>query len=213
MKRKLAGTLLLGTILFLIVGVEPGNQQEVKLEQPATKVGSTDSMFRPPADPTRLPPVASPAASPVAPQSPVVQVQAKPASRATTQRQPTQRTTTKPPATTAPKPTYKTYYMSPVTAFKSQAMVDTGVLVTWTTSPTCLIAGHDSMGWSWLDNMPNGSKVVVKTGPCAGTYRVVAHYWQETKGGPYPSWMGKYAAVFQTCTGSTGTGFSAAVRW
>lgn len=106
----------------------------------------------------------------------------------------------------------KTYTLSPVTALGSQKTVDRGYLVTWMTRPTCLLAGHDNMGWAWLDNVPNGSVVKVTRGPCAGKYRVVTHKWQARKGGPIPAWMSSYDLVLQTCTGRTGMGFSAARR-
>lgn len=105
-------------------------------------------------------------------------------------------------------PTPRETRLRPVTALGSQATVDRGKLVTWMTSPTCLIAGHDSMGWAWLDNVPTGRRVVVLTGPCAGTYKVVGHRWQSVKGGPVPSWMASYALILQTCTGRSGMGFS-----
>jgi len=79
------------------------------------------------------------------------------------------------------------------------------------TSPTCLLAGHNTMGWSYLDDIPNGSIVNVKTGPCKGKYKVVAHRSQSRKGGPVPSWMSNYDLVLQTCK-TVGMGFSAAKR-
>lgn len=106
----------------------------------------------------------------------------------------------------------RTYTLSPVTALGSQKAVDRGYLVTWMTRPTCLLAGHDNMGWAWLDNVPNGSVVKVTRGPCAGRYRVITHKWQAQKGGPIPPWMSGYDLVLQTCTGKTGMGFSAARR-
>jgi hypothetical protein len=121
-------------------------------------------------------------------------------------------------APAAPKTTVKakskvrTYTLSPVTALGSQKAVDRGNLVTWMTRPTCLLAGHDNMGWAWLDNVPNGSVVKVTRGPCAGKYRVVTHKWQARKGGPIPAWMSSYDLVLQTCTGKTGMGFSVARR-
>lgn len=118
----------------------------------------------------------------------------------------------KAPSRPAPAKTPRTYRLSPVTALGSQAAIDRGNLVTWMTSPACLLAGHDTMGWAWLDNIPTGSIAVVTRGPCAGRYKVVGHRWQSVKGGPIPSWVGRYDLVLQTCTGRTGTGFSVAVR-
>lgn len=108
------------------------------------------------------------------------------------------------PAAATPKVTT----LRPVTAIGSQATIDQGKLVTWMTSPTCLIAGHDTRGWAWLDNVPTGRPVVVATGPCADTYKVVGHRWQSVKGGPVPSWMANYDLILQTCTGRSGMGFS-----
>ncbi|MFG1918724.1 hypothetical protein [Micromonospora sp. NPDC048898] len=108
-----------------------------------------------------------------------------------------------------PAPTTR---LAPVTAIHSQAAIDRGALVTWTTSPTCLLAGHDTMGWAWLDDLPAGRVVRVVSGPCAGTYQVVGHRWQPRKGGTMPHWASRYDLVLQTCTGPSGTGFSTARR-
>ncbi|MEU8288815.1 hypothetical protein AB0C01_31210 [Micromonospora sp. NPDC048905] len=102
--------------------------------------------------------------------------------------------------------------LAPVTAIHSQAKIDSGALVTWTTSPTCLLAGHDTMGWAWLNDLPAGRVVRVDSGPCAGTYQVVGHRWQPRKGGTMPDWVSRYDLVLQTCTGRSGTGFSTARR-
>lgn len=133
-------------------------------------------------------------------------------------------TTVKPrPTTVKPRPTtvkpapqtltlYPTMNGSASDTETAQDMVDTGALVTWTTSPTCILAGHDNMGWAFLNSIPQGTKVVVRTGPCAGTYLVFGHKWQSVKGGAYPSWMSdpNLDLVLQSCTGSTGMGFSLA---
>ena len=163
-------------------------------------------------------PTTSPAASPTqsapSPTPPMVRptppATTKPATRTTTRAatKTTTRSTTSAPRTS----TVKTYRLAPVTAYYSQATIDQGRLVTWMTSPTCLLAGHDNMGWAWLDNVPTGSIVVVTTGPCAGRYKVVGHRWQATKGGAVPSWMAGYDLILQTCTGSSGSGFSLAQR-
>lgn len=107
-----------------------------------------------------------------------------------------------------PAKTPKVIRLSPVTAIGSQKTIDQGKLVTWMTEPTCLIAGHNTRGWAWLDNVATGKTVVVKTGPCQGTYKVVGHRWQSVKGGPVPSWMASYGLILQTCTGRSGMGFS-----
>lgn len=116
----------------------------------------------------------------------------------------TAKPTAKPKAAPEPKPI--TLY--PITGYYSQAAVDTGKLVVWTTNPTCLLAGHDNMGWQWIDDIPVGRTVIVGSGPCSGKYVVYGHKWQPTKGGPIPSWMSGVDAVLQTCTGATGMGFS-----
>lgn len=110
------------------------------------------------------------------------------------------------------EPASKEVVLHPVTAFFSQATVDKGKLVTWTTSPTCILAGHDSMGWAWLDNVATGKTVVVATGPCSGRYVVYGHRHQQQKGGPIPGWMADPGLdlVLQTCTGSSGMGFALA---
>ncbi|BCJ59579.1 hypothetical protein Jiend_30010 [Micromonospora endophytica] len=84
--------------------------------------------------------------------------------------------------------------------------------MTWMTRPTCLLAGHDYAGWDWIDDLAQGTIVHVTTGPCAGRYRVVDNRWHARKGGPVPSWMGRFDLVLQTCTGASGTGFSLAQR-
>ncbi|MEU7752777.1 hypothetical protein [Micromonospora sp. NPDC049171] len=109
-------------------------------------------------------------------------------------------------------PQAPTTRLAPVTAIHSQAAIDRGALVTWTTSPTCLLAGHDTMGWAWLDDLPAGRVVRVVSGPCAGTYQVVGRRWQPRKGGTMPHWASRYDLVLQTCTGPSGTGFSTARR-
>jgi len=105
--------------------------------------------------------------------------------------------------------------LSPITAFESQAAVDTGALVTWFDPGVwglCLLAGHDNMGWYWLDDLAVGTIVRVTQGPCTGEYEVGGHERQPVKGGKAPDWMWNYDLILQTCTGSSGTGFSLAMR-
>jgi hypothetical protein len=111
-----------------------------------------------------------------------------------------------------PAQSTKTISFSPITALNDQSAIDRGNLVTWMTSPTCLLAGHDTSGWAWIDTIATGTIINVKTGPCVGQYKIVGHKWQSVKGGAIPSWMGSYDLVLQTCTGSTGMGFSLAQR-
>lgn len=161
-------------------------------------------------------PSATPSAEPTQttqPQTQTTQPQTQP-TQPTQGRPAVRKPTTKAAAPRPPAP--KTYYMSPTTwrtsdSF-SQGLLDQGKLVTWTWYSPCLIAGHNNKGWAWLDDMPNGSYVVVKTGPCAGRYKVVGHASVPYQGSPTrPAWMSKYAAIFQTCR-ATGSGFSLAVR-
>lgn len=102
-----------------------------------------------------------------------------------------------------------TVHVDPVTAIGSQDAVDTGQLVTWTTDPVCVLAGHNTMGWAWMDDLERGSVVKVGAGPCQGVYQVIGHRRQDVKGGPIPDWMADPAIdlVLQTCQ-IRGMGFS-----
>jgi hypothetical protein len=108
---------------------------------------------------------------------------------------------------TAVKP--RTIRLAPVTALADQGVVDTGKLVTWMTSPVCLLAGHNTMGWAWMDDLATGTRVRVVAGPCAGLYEVYGHRSQSRKGGPVPAWMSapELDLVLQTCK-TRGMGFS-----
>lgn len=103
--------------------------------------------------------------------------------------------------------------LCPVTAYGSQAELDTGSLVLWMTEPAYWLAGHNTMGWRWLDTIPSGTRLEVTCGPAEGTYVAYDHEWQTTKGGPIPGWA--YSGpdlVTQTCTGEgsepSGMGFT-----
>lgn len=110
----------------------------------------------------------------------------------------------------APAPaTPETIWLEPVTALGDQGAVDEGHLVTWMTSPTCLLAGHDYAGWAWMSSVPVGTRIEVTAGPCAGTYEVYGHNGHDWRGGPVPEWMSGVDLVLQTCT-PNGTGFSLA---
>jgi hypothetical protein len=104
----------------------------------------------------------------------------------------------------------RTIVLSPVTAIGDQTVLDTGALTTWMITPTCLLAGHDTMGWYWLDDIPLGTVLAVNAGPCAGRYEVTGHRWQPVKGGPIPDWMASTDLILQTCTGTSGMGFTIA---
>lgn len=123
------------------------------------------------------------------------------------------------PSPTGPRPALATtgkkvkkprvIVLRPVTALGSQRTLDKGSLVTWMTSPVCLIAGHNTMGWAWLDDLRTGTVVKVRSGPCSGEYKVYSHRSQSRKGGPVPGWMSdlKLDLVLQTCK-TRGMGFS-----
>lgn len=113
------------------------------------------------------------------------------------------------PVTAKKKAKPRVVVLRPVTALGSQRTIDKGKLVTWMTSPVCLLAGHNTMGWYWMDDLKTGTVVTVKTGPCRGTYKVYARKSQARKGGPVPGWMSdpKLDLVLQTCK-TRGMGFS-----
>ena len=122
---------------------------------------------------------------------------------------------TTPPPPPKPAPTSDVVTVAPTSYVGGQADIDRGLLVTWTAkTPTCILAGHDTMGWHWLDDIPTGTVVEVTTGPCTGRYQVYDHKWQEIKGGDFPEWIraDDLDLVLQTCTGAAGSGFSLARR-
>lgn len=85
----------------------------------------------------------------------------------------------------------------------AQPCIDRGNLTMYAGN---ILAGHNYMGWSWLDDVPVGRTVRVTSGPLDGTYRVYGHLRLGRQGGSIPSFGGA-ALVLQTCAGS-GTGFS-----
>lgn len=94
-------------------------------------------------------------------------------------------------------------------AATAQRCIDAGKLTLYYPAGVKTLAGHNYMGWSWMDDLPVGRKVVVTSGALAGTYRVYGHGWAKrgSQGGTFPS-AGRGASVaLQTCT-SSGTGFS-----
>jgi hypothetical protein len=115
----------------------------------------------------------------------------------------------RPPVRDLPETAPRTVRLAPVTALADQGVVDTGKLVTWMTSPVCLLAGHNTMGWAWMDDLATGTRVRVVAGPCAGLYEVYGHRSQSRKGGPVPAWMSapELDLVLQTCK-TRGMGFS-----
>lgn len=91
----------------------------------------------------------------------------------------------------------------------AQRCIDNGSLTLYYPAGVRTLAGHNYMGWAWMDDLPVGRKVVIGSGALAGTYRVYGHGWAQrgSQGGTFPA-AGRGASVaLQTCT-SSGTGFS-----
>lgn len=97
------------------------------------------------------------------------------------------------------------------TSGTSPAM-DAGRLVIWGPPdgrpPYWLLAGHNTMGWSWIRSIPTGCLVVVHGTAAAGTYRVTGHASVRNTGStPYPPFAADLA--LQTCIGDgTYVGFT-----
>lgn len=91
----------------------------------------------------------------------------------------------------------------------AQRCIDAGKLTLYYPAGVRTLAGHNYMGWSWMDDLPVGREVVIGSGVLAGTYRVYAHGWAQrgSRGGTFPSAGLGASVALQTCT-STGTGFS-----
>lgn len=91
----------------------------------------------------------------------------------------------------------------------AQRCIDAGKLTLYYPAGVKTLAGHNYMGWSWMDDLPVGRKVVITSGVLSGTYRVYGHGWAKrgSQGGTFPSAGLGASVALQTCT-STGTGFS-----
>lgn len=91
----------------------------------------------------------------------------------------------------------------------AQRCIDQGKLTLYYPAGVRTLAGHNYMGWSWMDDLPVGRKVVIGSGALAGTYRVYGHGWAKrgSQGGTFPSAGLGASVALQTCTNS-GTGFS-----
>lgn len=91
----------------------------------------------------------------------------------------------------------------------AQRCIDQGKLTLYYPAGVRTLAGHNYMGWSWMDDLPVGRKVVIGSGALAGTYRVYGHGWAKrgSQGGTFPSAGLGASVALQTCT-SNGTGFS-----
>lgn len=91
----------------------------------------------------------------------------------------------------------------------AQRCIDDGSLTLYHPAGVSTLAGHNYLGWDWMDDLPVGRKVVIGSGSLKGTYRVFGHGQSRrgSQGGRFPA-VGLGASVaLQTCT-STGTGFS-----
>ncbi|MGW6754561.1 hypothetical protein [Streptomyces sp. NPDC055006] len=87
-----------------------------------------------------------------------------------------------------------------------QRCIDAGSLTAYNTGATPILAGHNYRGYQWLSRVPAGKRVIVVSGPLAGTYRVYGHLRLGRQGGSIPSFGGA-SLVLQSCEGN-GTGFS-----
>lgn len=107
-----------------------------------------------------------------------------------------------------PKPkvtTFKRYDFCGWSVKAAQRCIDQGKLVRYKPAGVNTLAGHNYMGWYWIDDLPNGRKVVIKSGELRGTYKVYGHAKVYDKKFP-KSGLGADVAL-QTCEGS-GIGFS-----
>lgn len=91
----------------------------------------------------------------------------------------------------------------------AQRCIDQGKLTLYYPAGVKTLAGHNYMGWSWMDDLPVGRKVVIASGGLKGSYRVYAHGWAKrgSQGGTFPKAGLGASVALQTCT-SNGTGFS-----
>lgn len=145
-------------------------------------------------------------------------VQPEPTREPEPEPEPVQQPKVKPAPQPEPEPEPQgpeTVTLSPITAIYDQSAIDAGHLVTWNKIyPPCLLAGHDNMGWHWLDDLAVGTVVVVATGPCAATYEIVDHYWvppgTDTMTGD--DHLRGYDLALQTCVTSGGYGYSLGMR-
>lgn len=106
-----------------------------------------------------------------------------------------------------PTPTTITLY--PIDGIHSQTAVDTGQLVTWSVSPL-ILAGHDTSGWHYIDDLLQGTIIVIATGPGQGTYTVTGNYDLQGKDHTADE-LPAADLILQTCT-NTGLGFTLATR-
>lgn len=88
---------------------------------------------------------------------------------------------------------------------QAQRCIDQGKLVLYYPSGVNTLAGHNYMGWYWIDDLPKGRIVKIQSGGLKGTYKVYGHAKVYDKKFP-KSGLGADVAL-QTCEGS-GIGFS-----
>jgi hypothetical protein len=100
--------------------------------------------------------------------------------------------------------------LCPTDARGDQSAIDTGALVLWRDAPY-LLAAHEHMGWSWLDEVAPGTIIEVTCGDSAGTYEAVGNDYVDEQGGSMPGYFTEYDLVLQTCSGD-GSGFTLARR-
>lgn len=112
-----------------------------------------------------------------------------------------------PPKPPAPKPAivFKRYDFCGWRLSQAQRCIDQGKLVRYKPSGVNTLAGHNYKGWYWIDDIPTGRKVVIKSGELKGTYKVYGHAKVYNKKFP-KSGLGADVAL-QTCEDS-GIGFS-----
>lgn len=104
-----------------------------------------------------------------------------------------------------PVSTIKGYSFCGWKVSQAQRCIDQGKLTLYKPSGVKTLAGHNYMGWYWIDDLPKGRKVVIKSGSLKGTYKVYGHAKVYDKKFP-KSGLGADVAL-QTCEGS-GIGFS-----
>jgi hypothetical protein len=187
------------------VGKEPvarsAPRQQVRIELPPLKriepIPKPSPTAKPPTSPTAKPSVTPTAKSTFRPK-PVVKPRVRPTRTAKKERRPVEQVT---------RIGGYAYCGSAVPA--AQRCIDQGKLTLYYPAGVKTLAGHNYMGWYWMDDLPVGRKVVISSGSLAGTYLVYGHGWAKrgSQGGTFPaSGLGASVAL-QTCT-STGTGFS-----
>jgi len=112
-------------------------------------------------------------------------------------------------ARTYQPPTPTTLTLNPIDGLYNQNAIDTGQLVTWSTNPL-ILAGHDTAGWHYIDDLLPGTLIVITTGPAQGTYTATGNYDLQGKD-HYTDELPAADLILQTCTDG-GLGFTLATR-